>query len=164
MTGPIGEPPLDALPPDAPATVEDVRATRRWTWVAFAWAIAASIIAAIALVQTGKDNSNDNTGTTTSQAVTPQQFQDFQKQTNDRLDAFSHRLSTTAAQADVDKLDKRLTQVENDLSQAKDDQGKQSDAITQLQSDVKDLDKRVSDLESQQSGGGGTGSGTTTTP
>ena len=153
---------MEMLPGDAPATVEDVRATRRWTWVAFAWAIAASAIAVIALIQAGKDNSNDNTPTSTTQSVTQQQFEDFKKQTNDRLDAFSHRLSGTAQQADVDKLDKRLTQVEDDLSQLKGDSGKQSDAVTQLQSDMKDLQKRVDDLESQQQSGSGTG--TTTTP
>lgn len=150
MTGPIGEPPLDALPPDAAATVEDVRASRRWTLVALAWAIAASAIAVIALVQASNDNSNDNQPTQTTQSVSPQQLDDLKKQTNDRLDAFSRKLNTTAAQADVQKLDKRLSQAEDDASQAKDDAGKQSDSITQLQSDLKALQQRVDDIETQQ--------------
>ncbi|HEX6712002.1 MAG TPA: hypothetical protein VF066_01410 [Thermoleophilaceae bacterium] len=150
MTGPIGEPPLDALPPDAPATVEDVRASRRWTIVALAWAIAASAIAAIALVQASKDNSNDNQPTQTTQSVSPKQLQDSERQTKDRLDAFSGRLNDRAAEADVQKLDKRLSQVEDDFSRLKDDSGKQSDTITQLQSDLKDLQQRVDELESQQ--------------
>jgi peptidoglycan hydrolase CwlO-like protein len=163
VTGPIGEPPLDALPPDAPATVEDVRSTRRWTWVAFAWAIAASVIAVLALIQAGKDDNNStSTQTTTSSQQVPPEVQSFVKQTNDRLDAFSRRLNDTAAQADVDKLDKRVTQVENDASQAKDDTSKNGDDITQLQSDVKDLQQRVSDLEQQQQDQ--QGQSTTTTP
>jgi chromosome segregation ATPase len=149
VTGPVGEPPLDALPPDAPATVEDVKATRRWTIVALVWAIAASAIAVIALVQDSNDNSS-NQGTQTTQSVTPQQLDDFKNQVNDRLDAFSRRLEDTAAAADVEKLDKRLTQTEDDASQAKSDAAKQADAVTQLQSDVKDLQQRVGDLESNQ--------------
>ena len=149
MTHPAGEPPLEALPPDAPATVEDVRTSRRWTIVALVWAIAASAIAVIALVQSNNNDSN-NQPTQTTQSVTPQQLDDFKKQTNDRLDALSSRVKGTAPQADVQKLDKRLTQVEDDVSSAKSNAGKQSDAITQLQSDVKDLQQRVKDLENKQ--------------
>lgn len=164
MTGPIGEPPLDALPPDAPATVEDVRVGRRWTWVALVWAVAASAIAVIALLQANNNDNNAQTSTTTtSSQVTPQQFDDLQKQTNARLDAFSHRLNDQAAQADLAKLDKRVTQTEDDLSQAKDDNSKNADAITQLQSDLKDLQQRVQDLEDQQNSNNN-GSGTGTTP
>jgi peptidoglycan hydrolase CwlO-like protein len=162
MTAPVGEPPLDALPPDAPATVEDIRTNRRWTLVAFAWAIAASAIAVIALIQAGKDNGNSQATTTqTTQSVSPSQLDDFKNQTNDRLDAFSRRLNDTAAQADVQKLDKRLSTVEDDQTKAQTDAGKQTDAITQLQSDVKDLKQRVSDLESKQQN---QQNGTTTTP
>jgi TolA-binding protein len=149
VTSPV-EPPLEALPPDAPATVEDVRAGRRWTIVALVWAVAASAIAVIALIQAGNDRQPAQTQTQTSNSVTPQQFQAFQKETNDRLDAFSRRLTDRAATADVQKVDKRLSQVEDQLSQLSDDAGKQSDTITQLQTDLKDLQKRVDDLESQQ--------------
>ena len=151
MTGPPVEPPLDALPPDAPATVEDVRASRRWTVVALAWAVAASAIAVLALIQAGKDdNSNTNTQTQTTQTVSPKDLEDFQKQVNDRLDAFSRRLNDTASAADLQKLDKRLAQVEDDVSQLQADTGKTSDSVTQLQADVKDLQQRVDDLENQQ--------------
>jgi chromosome segregation ATPase len=140
--------PVEQLPPDAPATIEDVRAARRWTWVALAWAVAASAIAAIALVS-ASNNSNDNPPAQTSQNVT-QELQSFEKQVNDRLDAFSRRLNGTASDADVQKLDKRLTQVEDDASKAKDAETKQSDAITQLQTDMKDLQQRVDQLEKNQ--------------
>ena len=142
---------MEALPPDAPATIDDVRASRRWTIVALAWAVAASAIAVIALIQSS-DNSSGNQPAQTTQSVTPKQLQDFQGQTNDRLDAFSRRLSDRAAEADLQKLDKRLSKAEDDLSQAQDGESKQIDGITQLQADVKDLQQRVDDLEAQQQG------------
>jgi septal ring factor EnvC (AmiA/AmiB activator) len=162
VTGPIADPPLEALPPDAAATVEDVRASRRWTWVALAWAIAASAIAVIALVQSSNDNTKSTPPTQTTQNLTPKLNQ-FEQQTNDRLDAFSGRLNDRAAEADLQKLGKRLAQTQDDLSQAKDDISKQSDTISQQQSDIKDLQQRVNDLENQQ-GGSGAGQGTSTTP
>jgi septal ring factor EnvC (AmiA/AmiB activator) len=137
------------VPPDTPATVEDVRAGRRWTIVALAWAVAASAIAVIALIQASDDNGSNNQ-TQTTQSVTQKQFQDFEKQTNDRLDAFSRRLSDRASEADVQKLDKRLSQVEDDVSKVEDDAGKQADTVTQLRSDLDDLQQRVDELESQQ--------------
>jgi septal ring factor EnvC (AmiA/AmiB activator) len=155
VNAPIGQPPLDALPPDAPATVEDVRASRRWTWVALAWAIAASAIAVIALV-TGNNSGSNNTQT--PRDLTPR-IDKLEQDTNARLDAFSRRLNDKASSADLQKVDKRLTTVEDDLAQAKRDLTKQSDVVTQLQTDVKDLRQRVSDLESKQQS-----PGTTTTP
>ena len=156
MNVPIGQPPLDALPPDAPATVEDVRASRRWTWVALAWAIAASAIAVIALVTSSNNSSSNGSQATTD--LTPR-IDKLEQDTNARLDAFSRRLSDKASSADLQKLDKRLTTVEDDLTQTKDDLTKQSDAVTQLQTDVKDLQQRVTDLESKQQN-----QGTPTTP
>jgi septal ring factor EnvC (AmiA/AmiB activator) len=134
---------------DTAATVEDVRASRRWTIVALVWAIAASAIAVIALIN-ANDNSNGTQQTPTTQSVSPKELQDYENQVNDRLDAFSRRLNDTAAQGDVEKLDKRLTQVEDDLSQVKSDSGKTSDTVTQMRADIKDLQQRVDDLESQQ--------------
>src|SRR3954468_3385142 len=45
--------PEETLPPDAPATIEDVRRVRRWVWVAGIWAVAATVIAIIALLSGG---------------------------------------------------------------------------------------------------------------
>ena len=165
MTGPAPGAPYDTPPPDTPATLEDVRASRRWTWVALAWAVAASAIAVIALVQDNKSSSNSGTPTTTSQDVATQLAQ-FEKQTNDRLDAFSKRLDGTATSADLQKLDKRLTQTEKDVSKIQDSLSKQSNTLTQTQTDIKDLQQRVTNLENQQKqqSNGQTGTGTTTTP
>ena len=154
--------PYDALPPDAPATVEDVRAARRWTWVAFAWAIAASVVAVLALIE-ANNNSNDNqpAQTTTDQSG---QIASFQKQANDRLDAFSRRLDDAAAADDVKKLDKRLTTLEDDFSKSQKTSSDQATTLKQMRGDLDDLTKRVTALEQQQGQGTGTNTGTGTTP
>jgi septal ring factor EnvC (AmiA/AmiB activator) len=148
VTG-TGDSSLDTQRSDAVATVEDVRTSRRWTIVALVWAIAASAIAIIALVN-ANDNSSNTPPAQTTQSVSQKQLQDFENQVNDRLDAFSRRLNDTASQSDVQKLDKRLSQVEDDVSQLKDGSRKTNDTVTQTQADIKDLQQRVNDLESQQ--------------
>lgn len=153
---PPGQPPLDSLPPDAPATVEDVRAARRWTWVALAWAVAASAIAVIALVAANDNSSNQSTQTTAD--PTPR-IDRLEKQTNDRLDAFSRRLSGTAKQADLQKLETRLAKAEDDAATAKEDSAKAAGTIDKQQTDIDDLKQRVDELEKNQQS-----QGDTTTP
>jgi chromosome segregation ATPase len=130
--------------------------------VALVWAVAASAIAVIALINPN-NKASDNTASQTTADVA-QQLAKLQQDTNARLDAFSRRLNDKAAQADVAGLDKRLTKVEDDAAQAKSDAAKQAAAVKQLQADVKDLQQRVGDLESKQQQNQGTGTGTTTTP
>ena len=158
MSAPVppGQPPLDSLPPDAPATVEDVRASRRWTWVALAWAVAASAIAVIALIAANDDSNSQSTQTTAD--PTPR-IDRLEKQTNDRLDAFSRRLSGTAKAADLQKLEKRLTKAEDDATTAKEDSAKAAGTIDKQQTDIDDLKQRVDELEKNQQS-----QGTTTTP
>jgi peptidoglycan hydrolase CwlO-like protein len=145
VTAPV---PPDALPPDAPATVEDVRASRRWTWVALAWAVAASAIAVIALI-----NANDNSSKQPAPAGSADlasRIDRLEKQTNDRLDAFNRRLQGTAKTSDVQKLDKRLTTAEKDATDAKDASTKAAADIVKLQTQVDDLKQRVDQLEKNQ--------------
>ena len=83
---------------------------------------------------------------------------------NDRLDAFSRRLNDTASAADLQKIDKRLTQVEDDLDAGTGRRVQAGRRDHAVQSDVKDLQSRVDDLENQQQNSGSGGGGTTTTP
>jgi hypothetical protein len=161
------QPPQELLPPDAPATVEDVRGARRWTWVAFAWAVAASIVAVIALVQANKDNTTDTSSSSNQAqqaAALKTQLDGFVKQTNDRLDQFGKRLDQAASSDDLAKIDKRLTTVEDDLSKLKSSSSDQADTIKQIQTDLTALTKRVQALEQQQSQGQNQGGQTQTTP
>jgi septal ring factor EnvC (AmiA/AmiB activator) len=140
------EPPLDTLPPDAPATVEDVRASRRWTWVALAWAVAASVIAVLALL-----DASSKPEPKLPPDATPK-VEQLRTETNDRLTAFERRLQQLATQDDVKKLEKRLVKAEDEATAAKDaaDKAATADDLKTLQTKVDDLDQRVSDLEKNQ--------------
>ena len=88
--------PEDALPPDAPATIEDVRSLRRWLIVVAIWAVAASAIALIALLADDSSSSgNDSSSSQIDRLVSSQQelndrVDELEKQVQDR-----HRAPTT---------------------------------------------------------------------
>lgn len=138
------EPPRPpAAPPPArpePATKDDVRALRRWLLVAGVWAVAATAIAVIALVQANKDDSAKIGEETASQVGK------VQRDLNNRLDDIEKQLDDLAPAADVSRLDKRLKKVEDDAS-------KTGTQLEKVSGRVDDLENRVDDLESQQSSG-----------
>jgi septal ring factor EnvC (AmiA/AmiB activator) len=136
--------PPPAPPPDL-ATKDDIRALRRWLLVAGVWAVAATAIAVIALIQANKDDSAKIGEQTASQIGR------VQKELNKRLDDVEARLSDLAPSSDVAKLDRRLKKVEDDLSKA-------TTKLDKTGAQVDDLRTKVDDLESQQT------SGTDTTP
>ena len=131
-------------PPPEPATKDDIRALRRWLLVAGVWAVAATAIAVIALIQANKDD------TAKIGQQTASQIGRVQKDLNKRLDEVESRLSDLAPSSDVAKLDRRLKKVEDDLS-------KSTTKLDKVSAQVDDLKTKVDDLESQQ------GSGTDTT-
>ena len=134
--------------------MDEVRALRRWVLVAGVWAVAATAIAVIALVQA---NNNDDTAKIGQQ--TASQIGRVQRDLNKRLDAVENRLNDFAPSADVAKLDNRLKKVENDLT-------KSTTKLDKASAQVDDLKTKVDDLESkQQSPGSGTSTDqTNTTP
>jgi septal ring factor EnvC (AmiA/AmiB activator) len=131
-----------------------VRSLRRWLLVAGVWAVAATAIAVIALVQANKDD------TAKIGEQTASQIGRVQKDLNKRLDEVESKLADLAPSSDVARLDKRLRKVENDAS-------KTTDKLDKLSGRVDDLETRVDDLESQQGSGTNTdqtdtnGNGTT---
>ena len=143
-------PPQPPQPPAAPprpepATADDIRSLRRWLLVTGVWAVAATAIAVIALVQANKDDSAKIGQETASQVGK------VQRDLNKRLDEVESRISDLAPSSDVNKLDTRLKKVENDLSKA-------TTKLDKTSAQVDDLKTKVDDLESQQN------SGTDTTP
>lgn len=153
MTTPARPPadaPLEDLPPDAPATVEDVRAARRWTMVALAWAVAASAIALFALL--GDDEEEpapvDRSGP---------RIQRFERQTNARLDAFERRIEDVASGDDVQKLERRLGSAEDDASEAKTAAQRAATTNGEQGDRLDDHEQRIEDLESQENQPGGAG-------
>lgn len=155
MNAPAGrppEPPLEDLPADAPATVEDVRAARRWTFVALAWAVAASAIALFALL--GQDDEEPAPAPVDRSGA---EIRRVERDTRQRLDAFERRIGNRAGQDDVQKLERRLGSAEDDASEAKADSDRAATTNTEQGERLDDLEQRVEDLESQenQPGGGG---------
>jgi TolA-binding protein len=150
-------PPPAPAPPAAPppaarpelATQDDVRSLRRWLLVAGVWAVAATAIAVIALVQANKDDSAQIGEQTASQVGK------VQRDLNNRLDAIEKQLDDLAPASDISRLDKRLQKVEDQAS-------KTGTQLEKVSGRVDDLEKRVDDLESQQQSGATDGTGTNT--
>jgi hypothetical protein len=126
------------LPPDAPATVEEVRTLRRWLWVVGAWAAAASIVAIIALV-TGGDDSGDSASTRSDVAQ-------LEESLTGRLDNVEQRLDEAPSAEDLERLDNRLKEVENQVEEAQDG-APSSEDLDQLGQRTDDLERRVEELE-----------------
>jgi predicted nuclease with TOPRIM domain len=117
-------------------TEEDLRSLRRWLLVAGVWAVAATAIAVIALIQANQDNSEELGQRTASQIGR------VQRDLNERLDEIESSLGDLAPAEDVTRLDNRLKEVE-------DSAGKATDRLDSIADDVDDLQTRVEELEQQ---------------
>jgi predicted nuclease with TOPRIM domain len=117
------------------------------------WAVAATAIAVIALVQANNNDESQKIG-----ARTASQVGRVQRQLTQRLDDIDSRLNDLAPSSDIDRLDKRLKKVEDESSKA-------TTKLDKLSGRVDDLETRVDDLETQQSSGTNTDqTNTNTTP
>ena len=143
---PTTEPPRERAP--RPATPEDLRNLRRWLLVTGVWAVAATAIAAIALVVANRANDDEEVARASGQIGV------LRRDLNERIDALSDRVDELPRSRDVAKLDGRLKAVE-------DDAGSTSDRIDRLDGRIDDLESKVRDLE--RSGAAGTDT-TATTP
>ena len=145
MTG--DPPPAPYVEDDRPATVADLRGLRRWLVVTAVWAVAATALGVIALIQA---NKNDEAGKTQSAADLAQ----VQRDLNGRIDDLKAQVDELPTSDDLSKLDGRIKDVEKKADSTGSD-------IDKLNGRVDDLEKRVDDLEQQQSQ---TQTNTTTTP
>ncbi len=135
---------------ERPATLADIRSLRRWLAVAAVWAVAATALGVIALLEANKDDSADQTRAAG-------ELGRVQQQLNSRIDDLESRIDELPTSDDVSKLDDRLKTVESKVD-------KNSAATDRLSSRVDDLDGRVDDLESRVEALESSDSGTTTTP
>jgi TolA-binding protein len=135
---------------ERPATLADIRSLRRWLAVAAVWAVAATALGVIALLEANKDDSADQTRAAG-------ELGRVQQQLNSRIDDLESRIDELPTSDDVSKLDDRLKTVEGKVD-------KNSAATDRLSSRVDDLDGRVDDLESRVEALESSDSGTTTTP
>ena len=144
MTG--DPPPAPYVEDDRAATVGDIRTLRRWLLVTAVWAVAATALGVIALIQANKD---DTTGRTQSAA----DLSRVQRDLAGRIDDLKSQVDGLPTSDDLSKLDGRIRDVEKKADSAGSD-------IDKLNGRVDDLEKRVDDLESSSQ----TQTYTTTTP
>ena len=119
-----------------PATRGDLRGLRRWVLVAGVWAVAATAIAVIALVDQQDDGSQEEEATSDLAS----QVGRVQRQLDRRLDSLESRVEDLPSSEDVSKLERRLQKVEEDSSTA-------ADRVGRLREQVGDLEDRVDELE-----------------
>jgi len=151
--GPRAPRPGDVAPyveDERPATLADIRSLRRWLAVAAIWAVAATALAVIALLEANKDDSGEQTRAAG-------ELGRVQRQLNSRMDDLESRVEELPTTDDVSKLDGRLKAVEDGAD-------KSATATERLGGRVDDLEGRVDDLESRIEELESASSGTTTTP
>ena len=130
---------------DRPATLADIRSLRRWLAVAAIWAVAATALAVIALLEANKDDSADQT-------KTAGELGRVQRQLNSRIDDLESRVDDLPTSDDVSKLDGRLKTVEDDADKTRAAADKLSGSVDDLGAQVDDLETRVEELESSDTG------------
>jgi chromosome segregation ATPase len=130
---------------DRPATLADIRSLRRWLAVAGIWAVAATALGVIALIEANKDDS-------ANQTKAAGELGRVQKELNSRIDDLESRIDDLPTSDDVSKLDARLKAVENDADKSKAAADKLSGRVDGLETRVDDLESRVDDLESSNTG------------
>lgn len=131
-----GAPPPGSGPPQRveAASADDLRGLRRWVIVAGVWAVAASAIALITLLDTSDTEAEKDADIAAERAAKVERTLDG------RLDALETRLDELPRRDDVSKLQERLSRVEKSASDAAESS---KDAIQT----VGDLEDRVSRLE-----------------
>ena len=131
---------------DRPATLGDIRGLRRWLVVTAVWAVAATALGVIALIEANKD---DEAGRTQSAADIAR----VQKDLNGRIDDLESRVDALPTSDDVSKLDGRIKDLEDKADKTASD-------VDKLNGRVEDLESRVDELEQA----GESQTNTTTTP
>jgi chromosome segregation ATPase len=135
---------------DRPATLADIRSLRRWLAVAAVWAVAATALGVIALLEANKDDNADQTRAAG-------ELGRVQRQLNSRMDDLESRVEELPTNDAVSKLDGRLKSVEDGLD-------KNTSATDKLSGRVDDLDGRVDDLETRVEELESSSTDTTTSP
>ncbi len=128
------------------ATLGELRSTRRWLAVTAVWAVAATALGVIALIEANKDDDAART-----QAAG--ELGRVQRGLNDRIDELESRVDELPTSDDVSKLDNRIKDIEDAADKASTNTEKLGNRVDDLEGRVDDLEKAN---EQQQS--------TTTTP
>jgi septal ring factor EnvC (AmiA/AmiB activator) len=129
-----------------PATVGELRSTRRWLAVAAVWAVAATALAVFALIEANKQDD-------AAQTQAAGELGRVQRALNDRIDELESRIDELPTSDDVRKLENRINDVEDASDKAATDAERLSNRLDDLEGRVDDLEQAS---EQQQ--------GTETTP
>jgi septal ring factor EnvC (AmiA/AmiB activator) len=147
------ERPAEPLDPDArPATLGEVRTLRRWLAVAGIWAVAASAIAVIALLEARKEDEPRGPA-----PVSGAQLGRVQDDINERIDELEGQIEALPTSNDVRKLERRLKRVEDGAGDIRGD-------VRSVNSDLDDLTARVEEVEQAQENAANEPQDTETTP
>ncbi|MBA3359443.1 MAG: hypothetical protein H0U20_08325, partial [Thermoleophilaceae bacterium] len=122
------EPPREIVE-EAPVTRDDLRALRRWILVAGVWAVAATAVALIALLDTSGDDAER---TATGAANSATEAREAQGRLDKRLDKLDARLGDLPQAEDVSNLQSRLLKIEGEAKKASTDSGNAEDKVTDL--------------------------------
>jgi TolA-binding protein len=139
MQGPAR--PGDAAPyveDDRPATRAELRSTRRWLAVAAVWAVAATALAVIALLEANQEDEAART-----QAAG--ELGRVQRALNDRIDDLETRIDELPSSDDVSNLDDRLADVENGADQIRSGNERLSGRLDDLETRVEELEQAAED-------------------
>ena len=129
-------PPRPPAAPQAfpePATLEDVQGLRRWLWVVAIWAVAASAIALIALIDRPDDPKPDRDAA---------RIASLERRVDTRLTALERQVSEAGKAEDLSRLQSRLDKAEKAAADAE----SASEGATK---ELSSLDKRVEELETR---------------
>jgi chromosome segregation ATPase len=137
-------PPPPYVEDDRPATLGELRNTRRWLAVAAVWAVAATALAVFALIEANKDDDEARTRAAG-------ELGRVQRSLNTRMDTLEARIAELPTSDDVSKLDGRLKAVENSADDAATASDRLSGRLDDLEGRVDELETRVEELE--QAGG-----------
>ncbi|CAN5549986.1 hypothetical protein BH20ACT19_BH20ACT19_08490 [soil metagenome] len=143
-------------------TRDDLKGLRRWTLVTGIWAVAATAVALIALLDTSGGDAEQKAGDAGRRVGTVEKRVDALDRDlrglSARIDDAESRLGGLAPLTDVTKLQDRVGRAEEDASAANNRSGNVRDT-------VRDLEDRLTQLEDAPaetgggSGGGGSGGG-----
>ena len=140
-----GPPPMPAPPPmpgrpplqqaAAQVTQDDLRSVKRWIAVAVVWAVAATAVALIALL-----DSSDSTAETRA-SDTDNRVRNLERSFDRRLRRIDSRIEGLPQVSDTSLLSGRLSRVENQASRASKDAKGASDNASDLEARVKVIEE-----------------------
>jgi TolA-binding protein len=123
---------------DRPATLGELKSTRRWLAVAAVWAVAATALAVVALLEANEEDEGART-----QAAG--EIERVERSLNERIDELESRLDELPSSDDVSNLDDRLSEVENGADQVRTNSERLGTRLDELETRVDELEQTAAE-------------------